>query len=249
MKERLKISAQKILIIVPAYNEQASIAKTLRELVDFKGNHELSAIVDICVINDGSVDKTEEIVREMGEVILIDLPLNLGIGGAVQTGYKYANSNHYDLAIQYDADGQHKSTELQKIIQPVLAGECDLCIGGRFVEKTSYKGSFQRRMGIFYFEKMIKLLTRVRVTDSTSGFRCVNQKVISIFAKDYPRDYPEPEVIIMLYKKGLKIKEVAVEMVAREMGESSITPWKSVYYMLKVSLSILVRKIEKGAVR
>lgn len=238
------INDSKILVIIPAYNEKDSIERTLADLLAFKEEKRFRNL-DICVINDGSEDNTATIVKGMN-VILVDLPVNLGIGGAVQTGYKYAYTYGYDLAIQFDADGQHRSSELEKIINPVLHNEWDMCIGGRFVEKTSYRGSLQRRLGIYYFEKIIQLLTGVRVTDATSGFRCINKKVIKLFAKDYPKDYPEPEVIMLLNKRGLKIKEVSVEMSSREMGKSSITPFRSIYYMLKVSLSILIRKIEKG---
>lgn len=231
----------KTLIIIPAYNEKDSIGNTLKKLLKYTKNKKN---IDICVINDGSTDETAEIVKGYN-VILIDLPINLGIGGAVQTGYKYAYKNNYDLAIQFDADGQHKQEELDKIIEPTSTGSCDLCIGGRFVKKTNYKGTLTRRLGIYYFEKLLKLLTGKKITDPTSGFRCINKNVISILANEYPKDYPEPEVIMMLNKKGLSIKEVSVEMKERESGSSSITPLRSLYYMIKVSLSIIVRKIEK----
>jgi glycosyltransferase involved in cell wall biosynthesis len=236
------MDSPKILVIIPAFNEQASIEKTIKDVLIHKQQY---PNLHICVINDGSVDETASIVKRMG-VTLIDLPFNLGIGGAVQTGYKYGALHNYDLAIQFDADGQHKGEELHKIIQPVLDGECDMAIGSRFLQKTSYKGTIQRRIGIYFFEKLLHLLTKTKITDPTSGFRCINRKILSLFATNYPKDYPEPEVIVMLRKKGFTIKEVSVEMNERNEGQSSITPFRSIYYMFKVSLSILVQRAGKG---
>lgn len=237
---------ERVLIIVPAYNEQDSIGKTLENLLAHKKNI-TDYVIDICVINDGSKDNTKDAVLKYADVKLIDLPVNLGIGGAVQTGYKYAYKNDYTLAVQFDADGQHKSEELYKIIAPVLNGDADMCIGSRFLEKTAYRGSLQRRLGIYFFETLLTFFTRNRVTDPTSGFRCINRRIIELFDQDYPKDFPEPEVIMLLNKRNYTVREVSVEMDSREMGASSITPLKSIYYMLKVSLAVFVRKIEKGA--
>lgn len=231
-----------ILVIVPAFNEEEAIVATLSKLLAIK---ESIPTVDICVINDGSTDKTADVVRQFPNIILLDLPYNLGIGGAVQTGYKYAHHHNYDVAVQFDADGQHNERDLAAVIKPVLAGECDMCIGSRFVKKTGYDGSSLRRIGIYYFEFLLFLLTRERYTDSTSGYRAINQKVIKIFADSYPKDYPEPEVILFLRRKKLKVKETSVEMNQRQGGASSITPFRSVYYMFKVTLSILMQKLIK----
>lgn len=233
----------KVLIIVPAYNEEEAIGGTIGSLLEIRKR--LPGL-DICVINDGSKDGTAEIVRKYPEVVLLDLPNNLGIGGAVQTGYKYADISDYDIAVQFDADGQHSADELETIIGPVADGECDMCIGSRFVEKTDYSGSPFRRMGIFYFERLIRILSGQRVTDPTSGFRAVNRDVIHLFSEFYPSDYPEPEVIIYLRRKKKRITERAVQMHSRQGGESSITPFKSVYYMAKVTLSIVMQRLVGG---
>lgn len=231
-----------VLIIVPAFNEEEAIEGTIKKLKKLKEYHNA---VDICVINDGSKDRTAEIVGNDSEIILLNLPNNLGIGGAVQTGYKYAHLYGYDVAVQFDADGQHSVEDLVTIVNPVLAGECDMCIGSRFIEKTAYKGSLMRRIGIYYFQCLLYSLTRKKITDATSGYRAVNKKVISLFAQEYPRDYPEPEVIIYLRRKNLKIIEKSVHMHARQGGVSSITPFKSFYYMCKVTLSIVMQKLIK----
>ena len=231
-----------ILIIVPAYNEEEAIEGTIEKLNKLRDNRKG---IDICVINDGSRDRTAEIVRAFPEVILIDLPTNLGIGGAVQTGYKYAYEFGYDVAVQFDADGQHNADDLATIVNPVLDGECDMCIGSRFVEKTAYRGSSLRRFGIYYFQSLIQVLTGQKFTDATSGYRAMNKRVIALFAYNYPRDYPEPEVIIYLHRKKMKVVEKTVNMHARQGGVSSITPFKSLYYMFKVTLSIIMQKLIK----
>ncbi|MDQ0215261.1 glycosyltransferase involved in cell wall biosynthesis [Oikeobacillus pervagus] len=236
------LDSYKVLIVVPAYNEEAAIKQTLNKLLNIKKH---LPFVDICVVNDGSKDRTADIVRSFEEVILLDLPINLGIGGAVQSGYKYAAKYHYDIAVQFDADGQHNEEDLMTVIKPIINGECDMCIGSRFVKQTDYSGSPFRRMGIYYFEFLLFLLTRKKYTDATSGYRAINQKVIQLFAEEYPRDYPEPEVILFLHRKKLNIKEISVNMKERQGGSSSITPFKSVYYMFKVTLSILMQKLIK----
>lgn len=236
------LNEKKILIIVPAYNEEEAIEFTLKKLLSLKNTLPL---LDICVINDGSRDRTAETVSRFPEIILLDLPYNLGIGGAVQTGYRYAYHNNYDIAVQFDADGQHNEEDLIAVLKPIAAGECDMCIGSRFVEKTDYAGSPFRRAGIYYFEFLLYMLTRKRYTDATSGYRAINQNVIDLFAHDYPRDYPEPEVILYLHRKKLKVKEISVNMKERQGGTSSITPFRSLYYMFKVTLSILMQKLIK----
>lgn len=234
-----------VLIIVPAYNEEEAIGGTIRKLLQLKKQ---MPNLDICVINDGSKDQTAEIAGDYSGIILLDLPNNLGIGGAVQTGYKYAEQAGYDIAVQFDADGQHNVDDLKTIIRPVADGECDMCIGSRFVEKTDYSGSPFRRAGIFYFERLIHLLSGQKITDPTSGFRAVNREVIELFAESYPSDYPEPEVIIYLRRRKKRIMERTVLMHSRQGGESSITPFKSIYYMAKVTLSIVMQRLVGGRV-
>ncbi|WP_028400722.1 glycosyltransferase family 2 protein [Ectobacillus panaciterrae] len=242
MPVEVPISIPKTLIIIPAYNEEEAIGDTLTRLLQLR---EHFTQLDMCVINDGSRDKTAEIVKQFG-VKVVSLPYNLGIGSAVQTGYKYAYENGYDIAIQFDADGQHNPEDLYKIIKPIAENECDIVVGSRFAEKTDYKGSISRRIGIYYFTALLKLLTKQTFMDPTSGYRAKNRKIIQIFAHNYPKDYPEPEVLIYLKKKGLRIKEISVNMQERQGGKSSITPLKSVYYMIKVSLAIFMQKIVKG---
>ncbi|MGH1092968.1 glycosyltransferase family 2 protein [Bacillus mycoides] len=242
MSVEVPIVIPKTLIIIPAYNEEEAIANTLTRLLELK---EHFSALNICVINDGSQDKTAKIVTGF-PVHLVNLTYNLGIGSAVQTGYKYAYENDYDIAIQFDADGQHNPEDLYKIIQPIAENQCDMVLGSRFTKKTAYKGSISRRIGIFYFTALLKLLTRQTFMDPTSGYRAINREVIKIFAYNYPKDYPEPEVLIHLKKKNLRIKEISVNMQERQGGQSSITPLKSAYYMIKVSLAILMQKIVKG---
>lgn len=231
----MNVLTNKALIIIPAYNEEASIEDTVTSVKTIEG-------FDYIVVNDGSKDQTLQIL-EKNKFNYLDLPVNLGIGGAMQTGYKYALRNNYDYAIQLDADGQHDPKDLEKLIKEIHTNNYDMVIGSRFVEKTAYKGSFTRRVGIFYFYKLIHLLTGNRVTDPTSGYRIVNNKIINEFSNYYPQDYPEVEVVVDLAKKGYKINEVRVDMNSRQGGVSSITPMKSIYYMIKVTYFSLVRKV------
>ncbi|MCF6138793.1 glycosyltransferase family 2 protein [Pseudalkalibacillus berkeleyi] len=233
----------KVLIIVPAFNEEESIGKTLHKLIHTSRNSPYG--IDICVVNDGSSDRTVDVVQSFPEVILLDLPYNLGIGGAMQTGYRYAYENNYQIAIQFDADGQHNNEDLSTIIEPLYANEADMIVGSRFVLPTDYKGSSLRRFGIVYFMYLLYLLTKQKFTDPTSGFRAINNRIIKEFAHKYPKDYPEPEVLIYIHKKGYVIQEKSVQMQQRQGGSSSITPFKSMYYMLKVTLSILMQKVIK----
>ncbi|ABO68427.1 MULTISPECIES: glycosyltransferase family 2 protein [Geobacillus] len=225
----------KILVIIPAYNEEATIQNTVLNL-------QRICPYDYIVINDGSTDRTGDILDQSGFHHL-DLPVNLGIGGAMQTGYRYALEHGYDYAIQLDADGQHDPNDLETLVREMITSGYDMVIGSRFVEKTNYKGSRCRRLGILYFCYLLYLACGVKITDPTSGYRIVNRRVIREFAREYPIDYPEVEVIARLAKKGYKIKEVKVEMNARQGGRSSITPFKSLYYMTKVTFTSLIRAI------
>ncbi|RNF38248.1 glycosyltransferase family 2 protein [Planococcus salinus] len=222
-----------ILIIVPAYNEEQAIIGTVQQLQQFPE-------YDYVVINDGSTDRTKEIL-ETNNIPHISLPVNLGIGGAVQTGYRYAERGHYDYAIQLDADGQHNPEDLHHLVAEMKRRDVDMLIGSRFLEKSNYKGSLTRRTGILYFNYLLRMISRVKITDPTSGYRIVNRNVIKWFANDYPVDYPEVEVIAKLARKGYKVEETKVEMNARQGGESSITPSKSLYYMAKVTFFSLIR--------
>ncbi|GIP39731.1 glycosyl transferase family 2 [Paenibacillus sp. J31TS4] len=227
----------RLLVIIPAYNEEKSIGDVLRSV------HHHHPEMDIVVVNDGSRDQTSAVARTTGLAHVIDLPVNVGIGGAVQTGYLYAHRHGYDVAIQLDADGQHDPSNLDKIVDVIRRGEADCCVGSRFLEKTPYKSSLSRRAGIQFFTYLIQLVTGKRITDPTSGFRAVNRQVIRLFAEYYPDDYPEVEAVVLLERKGYRVKEASVLMHNRAAGKSSITPIKSLYYMFKVSLAVLMTRI------
>ena len=224
---------KRILVIIPAYNEEGSVGKVIEEV---KTHFPQAAVL---VINDGSTDHTSEKADTCGATVL-DLPFNLGIGGAMQSGYKYAYENGYDIAIQVDADGQHDPKEIQKLLRTLEGDKADVVIGSRFMRDSSYKGSIMRRIGIAIFSGVISTIVRQRITDPTSGFRASNRKAIQLFASDYPQDYPEPEVVILLHQCQLKMEEVSVGMSERYSGESSITKIRSIYYMVKVLLAIFV---------
>lgn len=223
----------KVLIIIPAYNEELSIADTVNRI------KEQDIQVDYLIVNDCSTDSTLSVCKE-NRYNYVSLPINLGIGGGVQTGYKYALENNYDIAIQHDGDGQHNPSFFSDVIKPILDGEADIVIGSRFIEKKGFQSSLTRRMGIKFLSKLIKMVCKADVKDVTSGYRAVNAKYISFYANDYPSDYPEPEAIVSAKLTGARIKEVPVIMNERENGVSSINYTKSIYYMLKVSLSILI---------
>lgn len=228
----------KKLIIIPAYNEEANIVKTVESI-------ERDAVgFDYIVINDCSTDRTKEICEEYG-FHYVDLPINLGIGGAVQTGYKYAWENGYDMAVQVDGDGQHDPEFLELMAEYLETHQVDMVIGSRFIEKQGFQSSGMRRVGIRFFSGLIRLMTGKTITDPTSGLRMAGRNVIELFSKDYPRDYPEPESVVAILRKGLKVAEVPVIMREREGGVSSISMKKSVYYMVKVTLAILIERIRR----
>ena len=199
---------------------------------------------DYIVINDCSTDRTKEICEEYG-FHYVDLPINLGIGGAVQTGYKYAWENGYDMAVQVDGDGQHDPEFLELMAEYLETHQVDMVIGSRFIEKQGFQSSGMRRVGIRFFSGLIRLMTGKTITDPTSGLRMAGRNVIELFSKDYPRDYPEPESVVAILRKGLKVAEVPVIMREREGGVSSISMKKSVYYMVKVTLAILIERIRR----
>ena len=224
--------AMKVLIIIPAYNEEKNLSGLLDRLGCVCPEH------DVIVINDSSEDNTLKLCRERG-VHVIDLPVNLGIGGAVQAGYMYARYRDYDAAVQVDGDGQHNPEFISELLNELDKG-ADLCIGSRFLSKGGFRSTGVRRFAIRYFSSLIHLFTGLRITDPTSGFRACNQKGIKLFAADYPRDYPEPESIVNAVRNILNVKEVPVIMNERKQGRSSITSMKSVYYMIKVSLAVIL---------
>lgn len=229
----------RVLAIVPAYNEQEAIAATIANL------RHRSPTVDLLIVNDGSRDRTSAVARGTGEAVVVDLPCNLGIGGAVQTGFKYAARHGYDVAIQFDADGQHLATEIEKLLAPVLSGEADVALGSRFLGVKSFRSTLARRLGIYCFYLVNSLLIGQAITDNTSGFRAYNRRAIAFLAEHYPTDYPEPEAIVLLKKNGFSLTEVAVAMQERQGGVSSINWLWSAYYMIKVMLAITVASIRK----
>lgn len=228
----------KVLIIIPAYNEQENILGTVNKIKEY------SEELDYIVINDGSTDNTEKILIE-NNINHIKLINNLGIGGAVQTGYKYAYENRFDIAIQFDGDGQHDINYVPNICEPILNGQADMVIGTRYLDKSSskFQSTFMRRLGSNIISIFIKVFAGKKITDPTSGFRAVNKKVIEEFAKEYPKEYPEPESTVSLLVNGYKVEETPVNMNERTGGTSSIRLWKSVDYMVKVVLAIIIDSI------
>lgn len=229
----------KCLIIIPAYNEAANIEKVINNIVQNYPQY------DYVIINDGSTDKTEKVCINAGYQVL-NLPINMGIGGAVQTGYRYAKKNNYDVAVQIDGDGQHDVAFLEDMLKLLESGEADVVIGSRFVQKEGFQSSQIRRVGIRFLSILARILTGVQIRDITSGYRVVNRRFIEIYANDYPADYPEPEAMIIAAVHGGRIKEYPMIMRERENGTSSITFKKSVYYMIKVTLAMLVRRLSFG---
>lgn len=228
----------KKLVIIPAYNEAGSIEKTIN---DIKTN---APGFDYVVINDCSRDDTLEICRRNGFHV-INLPVNLGIGGGVQTGYLFALRNGYEIAVQFDGDGQHNAVYLKQMEERLAEERLDMVIGSRYIQKEGFQSSGLRRIGIRYFTLLIRILTGKKITDPTSGMRMVNRRVIAEFAEDYPKDYPEPESVAALLRRGRSVAEVPVLMNERESGVSSISMWKSVYYMIKVSIAVVIAAIRK----
>ena len=228
----------KVLLIIPAYNEEENILNTCTKISEFSDE------IDYIVINDGSKDNTLKILRE-NNINYINLINNLGIGGAVQTGYKYAYENGYDIAIQFDGDGQPDVNYVPNICEPIVEGKADMVIGTRYLDKneSQFQSTFMRRLGSNIISFFIKVCTGKKITDPTSGFRAVNKKIIEEFAKEYPTDYPEPESTVCMLCKNYKVTEVPVSMNERQGGTSSIRFWKSADYMIKVVFTIIIDSI------
>ena len=235
------LSGLKRMAIVPAMNEEASVGRVIDELNAFDPG------MDVVVVDDGSVDRTAGIAADRGAHVL-RLPFNLGIGGAVQTGFRYAFEHGYDVAVRLDGDGQHCASELPKILRPVVDGKADVVVGTRFGGEGEYRSTAVRRVGIRFFAWTVSRLVGQKVTDTTSGFQAVSRRGIALFATDYPHDYPEVEATVMVAKVGLRMQEVPVTMRERAGGRSSITAIRSVYYMVKVLLALFVGMFRKYAV-
>ena len=228
----------KTLVIIPAYNEEGAIVETIHNL------KKECPEADYVIVNDCSKDRTLEICRKNNFNVL-NLPVNLGIGGAVQTGYRYAYDNDYDVAIQMDADGQHDPQYISQLVAKIEEGN-DFVIGSRFLEKEGFQSTLIRRMGINLYAGIIKLLTKKKITDTTSGYRAAGKKIIALFARNYPVDYPEPETNAFIAKNNFKIVEIPMKMKQRDSGVSSITPIKSIYYAVKVGLAVMLSCIFKN---
>lgn len=226
----------KKLVIIPAHNEALSIKDTV-ETIRAK-----APSYDVIVINDHSSDDTGKILRD-NNIPAINLSVNLGIGGAVQTGYKYGAKNGYDLAVQIDGDGQHDPEYLKTLEEALISNNAGLVIGSRFIDKEGFQSSSLRRSGIKYFTGLIRLLGHQTITDPTSGMRMVNNKTMKLWAKDYPRDFPEPESCLMALKSKLKVIEVPVIMKERQGGKSSIHILKGAYYMIKVTFALILEGV------
>jgi glycosyltransferase involved in cell wall biosynthesis len=231
--------SRRSLAIVPAHNEAGSIGAVIDEIQAFDPRF------DVVVVDDGSTDETASIAAARGAAV-VSLPFNLGIGGAVQTGFRYALQQGYDVAVRLDGDGQHDPAELPKLIAVLDRDEADVVTGSRFAGTANgYRPPTARRVGIAFFAKLVSLLTRQTVTDTTSGFQALNRRGIELFARDYPNDYPEVEATVLAFKHRLRLAEVPVAMREREHGASSIGVLGSVYYMLKVTLALFLAMVRK----
>ena len=226
----------KKLIIIPAYNEESNIPNVIKDILEYAKE------CDYIIINDASTDNTEKICKD-NKFNYITLPQNLGIGGAVQTGYIYAKHNNYDIAIQFDGDGQHNAKDINLLVEQIENG-ADICIGSRYIYKEGFQSTYLRRVGKNIISFVIKCLCNKKITDPTSGFRACNKKIINMFANNYPDEYPEPETIVRIIINKYLLIEVPTIMNQRKGGKSSITPIKSLKYMLKVIISIFFARLE-----
>jgi glycosyltransferase involved in cell wall biosynthesis len=223
----------RVLVIVPALNESGSITQVVGAI------HAHVPTADVVVVNDGSRDNTAELARAAGAVVL-DMPYNVGIGAAVQTGFLYAAQHGYDVALQIDGDGQHPPENIPLLIDALRDSGADVASGSRFLEDTGYQQTWARRVGGMILAWILTRATGTRITDPTSGFRAYNRRALMLCAQHYPHDYPEPEAIIILHRAGLRLHEIPVKMLNRVTGSSSITFLRSGYYMVKVILAILI---------
>ncbi len=226
-------AVREALVIIPALNEEKTVGAVIRSILQATDQ------VDIVVVSDGSTDRTAEVAAEAGAYV-ISLTVNLGIGGAVQTGYRYARGKGYRYAVQIDADGQHDPADLPRLLEEARRDNADMILGSRYIQKTAYRSSTSRRMGMILLAAFVRLAVGYAIKDTTSGYRVVNRRTIELFSAQYPLDYPEVEVLVLMHRYKMTVREVAVEMKERQAGASSITMVKSMYYMFKVSLAILL---------
>lgn len=236
--QKQQLQETRVAVVVPAYNESGNIKKVVNEIKALPFN------ITVVVVNDCSTDDTY-VQAEKENVTVLNLPFNLGIGGAVQTGIQFAQDNDFDIAVQVDGDGQHDVAFLKNLIEPIINNEYDFVIGSRFIPPyLGYQSSFVRRIGINFFAVLLSLITDYKITDPTSGFRAMNKNVIKLFAENYPTDYPEPEAIVLAGQHKIRLLEVPVQMRKRNAGASSIRYLKTLYYMIKVTLAVLIARIK-----
>ena len=229
----------RLVAVVPAWNEEEAIGRVVDEILAF------DATARVVVVDDASGDATAEVAARHGATVL-RLPFNVGIGGAVQTGIRFARDEGYEVVVRLDGDGQHDASEIGKLLAPIQAGDADLVIGSRFVDSGgTYRPPFARRMGIRVFARLVSVLGGQRVTDTTSGFVALNRLAIELFATEYPHDYPEVEATLVALRSGLRLTQVQVEMRERQAGTSSITFVRSLYYIVKVMLALLVASLRR----
>jgi glycosyltransferase involved in cell wall biosynthesis len=228
----------RVVAVVPAYCEAGAIGRVIGEIRAF------DPAVDVVVVDDASKDETADIAEGLGATVL-RMPFNVGIGGAVQAGFRFALAEGYDVAVRLDGDGQHDASELGRLLAPLERGEADFVVGSRFVEGGTYRPPLARRLGIRLFARLVSLLSRQRVTDTTSGFLALDRVGIELFAAEYPHDYPEVEATLVALRSGLRLAQVQVEMRERETGSSSITFVRSLYYIVKVTLALLVASLRR----
>ena len=233
------MSASRLVAVVPAWNEEGAIAAVIKEIGG------VGEDIEVVVVDDASTDDTADVAARNGATVL-RLPFNVGIGGAVQTGFRYALAHGYERAVRLDGDGQHDASQIPKILAPLEAGDADLVIGSRFVDPGgAYRPPFARRLGIRIFARLVSTLGGERVTDTTSGFVALDRAGIELFAAEYPHDYPEVEATLVALRSGLRLAQVQVEMRERTSGVSSITFVQSLYYIVKVTLALLVASMRR----
>lgn len=226
----------RIAAVIPAYNEEAAISGVIDEIHAVAKSSGM--VIIPVIVNDCSRDETGSIIDTL-DCVALHLPVNLGIGGAVQTGFRYAFENDFDFAVQVDGDGQHPAEKIPELCRIMAEKNWDVAIGSRFLMREGFQSTAMRRAGITWFKRLNRLLTGVTVNDSTSGFRMLNRKALDVVCDDYPDEYPEPEAIVLYARKKLVIGEVPVQMRERQGGVSSITSLRAVYYMWKVSLAVI----------
>jgi glycosyltransferase involved in cell wall biosynthesis len=234
------VTHRRVLVVIPAHNEEESLGRTLDEV------RERAPEVALLVVDDGSRDGTRRVARERG-IPVVRHPVNLGVGGALQTGFRFAVENGYDVAVQLDADGQHDPGYLGALLEPVLAGACDVSIGSRYAGRTDYRAPLARRVGMMLFSRVVRLALKQRITDTTSGFRAYNRAVMEVCQHDFPTDFPDAPLLITLVRRGFRLLEVPVQMRERQAGESFYTLGKSLYYPYKNLVASLMAWLQRPA--